>query len=423
MRSGGNETYTQPFPEGRGEVDIQQGDMPHLPIPPLLRGTQAGSFAEDTIVRRLPEMVRRVLSENGFDGSTNDRLRNLAADLPHGLIRPLLDEQAPDWLDWQQALQPFLGQSWLEVPLFAAEMYFFRRVLEATGYFQPGDGYGADPYRLQKRLGLAQAEPALAQALPHGLTAIEERLQRLIMLSLWGNQADLSLWPVHGESGGKAQGGGGGAHLLVDQSSIAAKQLEELDGGRVELLLDNFGVEICFDLLLADTLLTLNPRLSIRLHVKPYPCFVSDVIAADVAQALQWMKSDSPDWAQPAAERLGQAEATGRLQVASHFYWASPGPAWEMPPDLRDDLGGAAFLISKGDIHYRRWLGDAGWASTTLLEAIIDPPAPLLLLRVLKSDVVAGLSPGQAEEIRRCDPDWKVNGQWGVIQVVKPKLP
>ncbi len=394
--------------------------MRQLPIPPFLRGREVGSFAEDTVVRRLPEIILRVISENNFADPTNDRLRSLAADLPHGLIRLLEDEQAPDSADWQNALHPFLGQTWLELPLFAAEMYFYRRILEATGYFQPGPGFGMDPYQLQKGLGLAQAGPALAQALPQGLPAQDGGLRQLVLCSLWGNQADLSLWPVQGGSGGKAQSGGGQTHLLVDQSLVAAEQLANLNGGQVEWLLDNFGIEICFDLLLADALLALNPRLRIRFHVKPYPCFVSDAIAADVTHALHWMKSGGPAWAQSAAEHLEQAEQAGRVQVATHFYWASPSPAWEMPSDLQDDLAGSAFMISKGDIHYRRWLGDARWTSATPLEAIIDPPAPLLLLRVSKSDVVAGLSPGQAEEISRRDLDWRVNGQWGMIQMVSP---
>ena len=112
--------------------------MPQLPIPPLLRGAEAGSFAEDTVVRRLPAIALRAIGENRFDGPTNERLRALASDLPHGPIRPLRDVQAPDWADWQQALQPFLGRSWLELPLFAAEMYFYRRLLEATGCFRAG---------------------------------------------------------------------------------------------------------------------------------------------------------------------------------------------------------------------------------------------------------------------------------------------
>jgi len=395
--------------------------MPRLPVPSLLRGAEPGSFAEDTIVRRLPEIARRVISENSFDAFTDDRLRSLAADLPHGLIRPLLDEQAPDWSDWQRALQPFLGQTWLELPLFAAEMYFYRRILEATGYFQPGPGYALDPYRLQKNLGLAQAASALAQALPQGLPEKDARLHRLILCSLWGNQADLSLWPVEAEGGGKAQSGAGEPHLLTDQSRIAGQYLKNLAGGQVELLLDNFGVEICFDLLLADVLLAMNSRLSIRFHVKPHPCFVSDAIAADVDLALIWMQSEGPVWARPAAERLVQAQQAGRMQVASHFYWASPSPAWEAPPDLWEYLTGSALIISKGDVNYRRWLGDARWPSATPLDAFIHPPAPLLLLRVLKSDVIAGLSAGKAEEIQARDPQWQVNGHWGLIQFVVPE--
>ncbi len=394
--------------------------MPHLPVPALLSGAEQGSFAEDTIVRRLPEIARRVIAENNFDESTNHRMRNLAADLPHGLIRPLLDEQAPDWPDWQKAMQPFLGQTWLELPLFAAEMYFYRRILEATGYFQPGPGYAVDPYRSQKNLGLAQAGAALSQALPQGLPDKDVRLHNLILCSLWGNQADLSLWPVQGEGGGKAQSGGSDAHLLIDQSRLAEQYLANLGSGQVELLLDNFGVEICFDLLLADALLALDSSVRLRFHVKPHPCFVSDAIAADVPQALHWMRSEGPAWARSAAGRLVQAQQAGRIQVTSHFYWASPSPAWEAPLDLWEDLAGSVCMISKGDVNYRRWLGDARWPSATPLDAFIHPPAPLLLLRVLKSDVVAGLSAGKAEEIQMCDPQWQVNGHWGLIQFVAP---
>jgi hypothetical protein len=397
-------------------IEINKSDRT---IPPFLSGTEAGSFAEDTIVRRLPEIALRVISENSFDESTNQRLRNLASDLPHGHIRTLLDVQAADWSDWQKVLQPFLGQTWLELPLFAAEMYFYRRILEATGYFQPGSGHRLDPYRLQKKLGLGQAGSAMKQALPGGLPAEDEWLRRLIYLSLWGNQADLSLWPVQGQGGGMAQVGGGEIHLLVDQSAAALRQIRKLDSGRMELILDNFGTELIFDLLLADALLAQNSHLSIRLHVKPYPCFVSDAIAANVKQALRWLKLNSPDWAQPAAERLEQAGQSGRMEVATDFYWASPNPAWEMPSELWADLARSAFMISKGDVNYRRWLGDARWPSATPLGAIITPPAPLLLLRVSKSDIAGGLHPGQAEQMDRRDPAWQLNGQWGVIQFVK----
>lgn len=395
--------------------------MPVYPIPPYLRGSDPASFAEDTIIRRLPATARRAIAENSFEESTNQRLRALADDLPTGRIRPLEDVDAPDWVHWQEALQPVMGQTWLETPWLLAETYFYRRILEATGYFQPGPGWHSDPFVLQKRLALSQAGPALALALPDGLPTGSERLRRLLHLALWANQADPSLWPVEGASGGRAQGGGVDAHILVDQSDEVLAQMGSLDGGRVELILDNAGTEFSFDLLLTDALLDNHPGLQVRFQVKMHPIYVSDVTETDVGEGLRYLKQEAPDWAKPVAERLEQAQQSGQLQIATHPYWTSPRPAWEMPTDLRNELAKSVLLISKGDVNYRRWVGDAHWSYSTPLETIINPPAPLLLLRVMKSDSAAGLGIGQAEAMFQHDPEWRVNGRWGKIQFVLPE--
>jgi hypothetical protein len=391
--------------------------LPSLPIPSFLCGAEAGSFAEDTILRRLPELARRVLVENELDETARGCMHALISDLPHGTIRPLLDAHAPDWHDWEMALQSFIGLSWLEVPLFVAETYFYRRILEATGYFQTGTGAVVDPYHRQKDLGLAQAGQELAQF----YSGNDGDLHRLLLLSLWGNQADLSLWPIQGKGGGRAEGGGSEEHLLVDASEDVLEYFQGLKGGRVDFLLDNCGIELIIDLLLVDALLAQNQRITIRLQVKPHPIFVSDAMEADVVRARRWLKTNAPKWAETVAARLDGAEAAGRLQVETHFYWASPSPAWEMPDNLQADLAESMLIISKGDVNYRRWLGDARWPPTTSLDKIINPPAPLLLLRVTKSDVIAGLYPGQVEEIQMLDPSWQVNGHWGLVQFLKPQ--
>ena len=294
-------------------------------------------------------------------------------------------------------------------------------ILEATGYFNKAPGQTIDPYRRQKELGWLQATSTLAHALPQGLPAIKDRLWKLIHMSLWGNQADLSIWPVQGERGGNSKGEGGESHLLVDNSEIALKQIEGINGGYVDFIVDNIGTELSFDLLLVDAMLGQNPAINIRLHVKPYPCFVSDTIASDITEAISRLQNNTPVWECSVAQRLEQALRTGQLLVVTHFYWASPFPAWDMPKDLRAILGESNLIISKGDVNYRRWLGDARWSSDAPLATIINPATSLLLLRVLKSDVIAGLKFRQEKDMFIRDPNWQFNGQWGVIQLVEPQ--
>jgi hypothetical protein len=46
-----------------------------------------------------------------------------------------LHEQAPDVAFWNRELAAYQGRTWLEVPWYFAEAYFYRRLLEAVRYF------------------------------------------------------------------------------------------------------------------------------------------------------------------------------------------------------------------------------------------------------------------------------------------------
>ncbi len=86
-------------------------------------------------------------------------------------------------------------------------------------------------------------------------------------------------------------------------------------------------------------------------------------------------------------KRLQASLDDDRLHLQTSFFWTSPLPAWEMPPELRQELARPGLLISKGDANYRRWLGDRQWPFTTSIQQILAyRPAPLLLLRVMKAD-------------------------------------
>ena len=105
------------------------------------------------------------------------------------------------------------------------------------------------------------------------------------------------------------------------------------------------------------------------------------------------------------------------MQLRTDYYWTSLRTGWEMPAELRLELGESDLVVSKGDANYRRWLGDRSWPHTTPIDSILAYfPSPLLIMRVLKANLIAGLENGLSERMYSLDPEWLHNGNWGIIQ-------
>jgi hypothetical protein len=415
--------------------------LPRLPLPAVLRGTDPEWFPQHTLSIRLPGIARRVLEESRWPPQVAANLAALADEMPAGRLRPLQDSSAPDALDWERDLAPYLGQTWNEAPWFVAEIYFFRRILEATGYYQPGPGRGVDPYIPQKRQEQVEVCSALHTvcvqleafynhnsagqvevASSRQMSRKEEFLAHLLRTNLWGNQADRSMWPV-----GASQPSDGltadqrSDFLLVDQSDAASHYLAQPEKfpPRVDIILDNVGIELAYDLALVDFLLAERIAQVIHLHAKPHPTYVSDVTIQDIHELVEYLESSPEPPVHRLAKRLRTYLIDGKLCLQTNFFWTSPLSGWQMPPALCQELSQSHLIISKGDANYRRWLGDRHWPYTTSLADILSyRPAPVLALRVVKSNLMAGLQPGQADAVQKKDPHWLHSGQWGMIQFI-----
>jgi hypothetical protein len=411
---------------------MPERELPTGPSPEPLRGLDSNSFAYYSIDVRLPDIARRTMAENeGYlPFTTIQNLEALIADIPDGKIRRLIDREAPDSADWDGYLAPYLGQGWLEPPWFLVENYFYRRFLEATGYFDPGEGRGYDPFLVQKRMGLEAAQEqaaALADNTNRLLARHPRRLNVdlawLVETSLWGNQLDLSLWPAGDDnSPGHHDLDKARDYLLVDDSQAVAQHLGDHAGGdlRVDLIVDNAGFELVCDLGLADYLLAAGLSGKVVLHCKPHPTFVSDAMVHDVRETIAWLAGLSSRDARQMAQRLQESLETGQLRLAEDFFWTSPLPTWDMPLRLRQEFSSSGLVAAKGDANYRRALGDRHWSFTAPFEGIMRYfPAPYLALRTLKSEVVVGLNKEQIERQEERDPDWLTSGRWGLIQFKK----
>lgn len=85
----------------------------------------------------------------------------------------------------------------------------------------------------------------------------------------------------------------------------------------------------------------------------------------------------------------------GRWSYSQHEFWTTPFPFWwmqQVAPDLHDLLAGSSLIVFKGDLNYRKLAYDCRWPYTTPFPQALGPfrPAPLVTLRTLKADVIAG---------------------------------
>jgi len=383
--------------------------------------SDAGSFARHTIVERKPQILRQVIADNGYSPKVNAALDTFRDEIASQPMQPL-SEPATDVIFWNTELSHFTGRTWLEVPWYFAETYFYRKLLEVTGYFQPGERQGRDPFEKQKLRQIESDIQKLAIEWEE-LSALEAgtRFEALLHSCLWGNRADLSNFTV------KEKGRGGLAaheerHLILIDHTEAIRELLSSGAIRIDFICDNVGSDLLFDLALTDFLLEQGWVGKIHLNLKNQPFFVSDAMPKDVMLTIELLKKSPEAAIQDWGRRLERNLAAGHLVLETDPFWTTCLMFRQMPEHLRQSLAHSKVVLIKGDVNYRRLLDDRAWPHTTRMEDICSYfPARFVTLRTLKGEIMVGLEPGQAEEIQAEDPTWLINGKRGVIQLVIPQ--
>jgi hypothetical protein len=391
-----------------------QIDMDTLP-PPLMT-SEPGSFAHRTFQVRIPAIIQEAVELNSFPDDIRREVEALRDEVQRGTIRAL-HEAAPDRWFWDRAARPHIGRTWLNVPWYWAEAYIYRRLIEATRYFQPGPWQGFDPYAAKKQ---TEWEPAAApQAVNATLLDLpgdkQARFEALLHASLWGNRTDLS-YNVAAQLGDVVRHGDERANLLADDAGRVWEFLRSQPRRRLVIIADNAGTELLMDLALVDFLLGEGLAERVALHVKQQPFFVSDTMPRDVKAGLAALPRGGQA-ARALGERTRQHLEKGRLQLFTHWFYVTSLFYFQLPDDLRAELAAADLVIFKGDVNYRRLIGEVHWPPTTpFARTTAYFPAPLVALRTCKAELIVGLAQGEAEQLQAEDPAWMVNGRRGLVQ-------
>jgi hypothetical protein len=378
---------------------------------PVILSNAVGSFPWSVFAERHPALIRKVRDAFPYGPEQHRALDALLKSSTEGVIEPL-GAQASDREQWDAWGRKYFGRSWFDVPFLWAESYWYRQLLEAVAYFAPGPWKGIDPFRPFKLAELDTPEAAEELSALDALAErpVEDQEQALLHGSLWGNRADLGFRLAAKEGEPAAD------------SPLVANNSEPLGalfaGGTLCLVADNAGRELIPDLLLIDHLLRHHRAGRALLHIKPYPYYVSDATTADVLDALRRLTA-AKGAAADSGHRLWSALTDGRLVVRAHPFSCAPLPYADMPDDLRQEFAEADVTIMKGDLNYRRLIGDRLWPATTPFAVPTAYfPGPVAALRTLKSDVIVGLDARtESALVATEDQRWRTSGTHALIQV------
>ncbi|MER6677984.1 damage-control phosphatase ARMT1 family protein [Streptomyces sp. NPDC000983] len=385
--------------------------------PPVILGDEPGTFPHSVLTERHPAIIRQVRDALPYDPERRAALDALLRECADGVVGPLPADahDADRWREWGAAAH--LGRPWTDAPWLWAESYFYRRLLDAVGYFTPGIWQGADPFRPAKLAELDADGTDGELAALDGLADLsaEERDRALLHGSLWGNRADLGFRMSTADGAAPA---GTGALVADDSDALWALLPPARPAELLCLIADNAGGELVPDLLLIAHLLTRGRVRRAVLHVKAHPYFVSDATPADVLDALGRLRS-AGGAARTYGDTLWTALTDGTLTVRAHPFSCAPLPYEEMPDDLRAELGAATLTVLKGDLNYRRLVGDRRWPPTTPFADVTRHfPGPVAALRTLKSEVVTGLDAPTVAALDAAEgPRWRTGGTHALIQV------
>ena len=431
---------------------------PKLSIPPAICSDVPGTWAYDTMSRRVnEEILQRTYEDNAeqfeskeFEGIKR-KFNALRDELKKSSKLTMLDELSKDaastperireYKEWETLLEPFIskGDTWLSAPWMVTEFYVYRKLIQATGYWDKDNtvGYQWDPFYKQKHAGLVSsvgsAEPMLGKVLSLGDGKSDsynhDAIAVVANIALWGNKMDLSLWPADASNSNvdifTSILASASENLLHDDSSQLEDLCEKLrnkGGGNVDIIVDNAGFELITDLALGQYLIQSGIAKVVTYQLKSHPTFVSDALEKDLLEHIKYYATEISESDYPNAVQAGKLWQSfidnGQWVCNENNFWCQPYPMWEMTEPLRSDMKSRCDLaFVKGDANYRRLLGDCEWDFTASFQDVVGNyfPCPVCALRTLKAEIGCGMDPEQIERAKKLDDQWMVNGRFGVI--------
>lgn len=392
---------------------------------------EKGSFAEFTVEKRFPKIFKEVCSEEYDSFIENHKVDD--GKILHSNI-PGVDELKKSISSYKDyTIKDFFEKA----PFFLVEFYFYHLLLSLRNY----DKLKFDFFAAKKDADWKDKTEDFSSKLSVLFDDFEkfnkikfskkekqefnerknEHIKSILYYSLTSNTGDLSqLHEISSES----------VKCLCNETEICKNYLDVAKPySRFDIVCDNSGAELFSDIYLAVFFLVYGLAKKVVLHLKPCPFFVSDATIDDFSKLVSALIKNGKN------TELLDFISKKKIEVWTNDFWVEPYYFDKMPDDLKNHFDKSDLVIIKGDLNYRRLVGDFNNYTDKAKSSIkferleerclfknkSNKNIPLVAPRVLKSDVFVGIDTVFEAIGRNSDSQFKTDGKWGVIQTTLPR--
>lgn len=376
--------------------------------------SQSDSFAYFTIKERFPKIYNDYCSGN-FDDfiehtTVEDALKNIFKQNECSDLSFIQGKETKTLKDFFES-EPFFESEVLFYHVLLAQKEYFKNkndffaIKKDTDYTNEHDSYRKELENLFNQGNYYQnikdqREKFLSQ---------QRDFRAILNYSLTANTGDLSQLEINRPDS---------VRILHDDTDKCFNFIISKKHKRFDIICDNSGAELFSDIYLAVFMIIHDYVNKVVLHVKSYPYFVSDATIDDFGKLVNTLTKDNSN------SQLLELLSKKKIEVKTHKFWTEAKYFYELPKDLGINKNSTDLLIVKGDLNYRRLVGDKNWKSTDSFEKrCLIKDILIIAPRVLKSDVLIGVEPVFISMAKAQDKKFKTDGKWGVIQTtLKKKL-
>ena len=360
------------------------------------------SFAVEDLLSQADRVIGIIIENNTLSDIQIKKLLVLKDDIETNASIEKL-KQGEDKEEWNKILDLENSHTWLDDFHHGLRIsYFHRLLLEKIDYFKTHK----DPYLALKQSALNNFINVISNK-NIGNFNIDEILDGM----LWGNKFDLVPPTISDRK-----------ELICDERELLKRYLGTEQVNRIDILADNAGQELFFDLLFACHVLDNKLAKKVNFHLKNYPYNVSDATKEDLFHLIEILILSNFGELQKIGLKIKKYLLNRKINTISYPFTTLGYDRIGSINISKKYYHRSSLIITKGDFNYRKNIGWFYWEmSDNIGEAISYLKSPLLCLRTVKNEVLIGVSDvAKVEGMSKEDPEWWKKGIGGMISFQYP---